>query len=90
MDSEDRFFGALFVGYGLANLWVARDLIGRRQVVRFLLGIFFLGGIARLISIAVAGLPHPFFIAMAGIELLLPPLALWLLSRATTPASPKT
>ena len=32
MDSEDRFFGTLFIGFGLANVWCSRDIVGRGNV----------------------------------------------------------
>ena len=42
--------------------------------------VFFLGGVARLISWAQVGPPIPMFIWLGAIELLLPPL-LWLALR---------
>ena len=76
MDSEDRFYAALFLGFGAALVWVSRDL-GRRGMVFFaLLGVFFLGGIARIISCFAVGPPIPMFVFLGSLELILPPL-LW-------------
>jgi hypothetical protein len=82
MDSEDRFYAAIFLGFGLTLLWCAGSIERRAQVIRFLLALFFLGGCARVISIILVGPPHPFFQAMTALELLVPP-AVWLLLSMT-------
>ena len=64
MDSEDRFYATMFAAYGVALLWCIKDIGRKSQVVYFLALTFFVGGLARLVSIAASGLPHPFFIAM--------------------------
>lgn len=76
MDSEDRFFGTLFVGFGAALAWSSRDPVARAGVFKSLLLVFFLGGVARLISVAMVGLPNGLFIFLGVVELVLPP-ALW-------------
>jgi len=40
--------------------------------VYFLLGTFFVAGLARVVSIVAVGLPDPFFVAMLVLELLVP------------------
>lgn len=87
LDGQDRFFAALFLGYGVAVLWAARDWRGRFDVVRALLAVLFLGGLGRLAAMAASGLPHPFFLAMTAIELALLPLVVWLGTRAGAPAA---
>ena len=72
MDSEDRFYATLFAAYGVALFWCARDLESRSREVYFLALTFFIGGLARLVSIAAVGLPNDFFIAMTILELLIP------------------
>lgn len=81
MDSEDRFYATLFLGFGTTLIWCARDLRQRSRIFGFLLVIFFAGGCARLVSAAMVGLPSPLFIALGALELLLPPL-LWAGHRA--------
>jgi hypothetical protein len=78
VDSWGRFMGASFVGYGLAWLWAARQRPIPARAVRWLAGVFVLGGMGRLLSLAVHGWPQWFQIALAAIELGLPPVFLWL------------
>lgn len=78
VDSWGRFMGAAFVGYGLAWLWSARQRPIPARAVRWLAGVFLLGGLGRLLSLAVHGWPHWFQIALAVIELGLPPVYFWL------------
>src|SRR6476646_2873816 len=69
VDSWGRFMGASFVGYGLAWLWAARQRPIPARVVRWLAGVFLLGGVGQLLSLAVHGWPQWFQIALAVIEL---------------------
>lgn len=78
VDSWGRFMGASFVGYGLAWLWAARQRPIPARAVRWLAGVFLLGGVGRLLSLAVHGWPQWFQIALAVIELSLPPVLFWL------------
>jgi len=78
VDSRERFYNAIFVGYGLAWIWVARGRPMSIVLTRWLAGIFLLGGAGRLLSLAVWGRPHWFQLALAGVEMVLPVLLLWL------------
>lgn len=55
MDSEDRFYAVFFLAYGMALIWCGIDLGSRSKHLQLLMIIFFAGGLARLISMAVAG-----------------------------------
>ncbi|WP_369356878.1 DUF4345 domain-containing protein [Streptomyces sp. cg2] len=78
VDSFGRFMGAIFAGYGLAWLWAARRMPIPAVAVRLLTGVFLLGGLSRVLSIAVAGWPDGFQVVLMAIELGLPPVYFWL------------
>ena len=84
MDSEDRFYATLFLGFGIAMVWCARDLAVRRGVYLALLATFFTGGLARIASAIAVGLPSLLFVLLGSLELILPPL-LWWWHRQTYP-----
>jgi len=72
LDSEDRFYATLFAAYGVALLWCVKDVESKSGFVYFLLGTFFVAGLARVVSIVAVGLPDSFFVAMLVLELLVP------------------
>ncbi|MFF3601487.1 DUF4345 domain-containing protein [Kitasatospora indigofera] len=74
IDSWGRFMGASFAGYGLAWLWAARQRPVPAAAVRLLAGVFLLGGLGRLLSLALDGPPQWFQLVLAALELGLPPL----------------
>lgn len=78
VDSRERFYNAIFLGYGLAWIWAARQSPIPAKAVRALAGIFLLGGIGRLLSLAVHGPPQWFQIPLTVLELVLPPVYFWL------------
>ena len=50
MAGEDRFFAGLFLCYGIALLWCARDVQRKRLYVNLLAAAFFVGGIGRSLA----------------------------------------
>ena len=84
MDSEDRFYATLFLGFGAAHVWAAQDLWARRRVVLVLQAVFFAGGLARIVSWGSVGAPEPLFVFLGSLELLIPPL-LWAALRKQAP-----
>lgn len=72
IDSEDRFFGAIFVGYGLGWLLCASDPVRWRISLWGQSAIFLLGGIARIVSWIEVGRPHELYIWLMAIELAVP------------------
>ncbi|MEU1524616.1 DUF4345 domain-containing protein [Nocardia rhamnosiphila] len=77
-DNQNRFFGAIFAGYGLAWIQAVRRSPLDRSAVRWLAGIMFVGGLARFFSVAAHGWPHGFVIGLTVLELVLPPVCFWL------------
>ncbi len=51
-----------------------RDVQDKRVYVNPLAAVLFVGGIGRLLAVALAGTPHPFYLAMLVVELVLPVL----------------
>lgn len=71
-DGEDRFYAGLFLCYGVALLWCAREVERKRVYITVLAAVFFVGGIGRLVALVTVGVPHPFYVAMLVVELVLP------------------
>ncbi|GAA2652984.1 DUF4345 domain-containing protein [Streptomyces lunalinharesii] len=78
VDSRERFYNAIFIGFGLAWIWAARQAPVPAAAVRLLTAVFLLGGVGRVLSLFVHGWPHWFQVPLAALELLLPPLYFWL------------
>ncbi|CAN5157281.1 hypothetical protein BH11ACT3_BH11ACT3_00130 [soil metagenome] len=81
IDSEYRFVNVFWLAAGVILVWSLFRAAERALITRVALIIAASGGIARLISIAVVGLPHPVFIATIGLELVVVPLVIWWHSR---------
>jgi hypothetical protein len=77
MDSEDRFYATLFLGFGATLIWCGRDLGARGQAFGALLIVFLVGGLARIFSVLAVGMPHPLFQFLGLLELAMPPLLWW-------------
>jgi hypothetical protein len=82
LDSQNRFYGVAFILYGVLLFLCSTNIPKYATVLRCVLGVFFAGGVARLVSIAVHGVPPPLVIVLLVSELLLPPILAWWLSRA--------
>ncbi len=79
LNSQNRFYGVAYGGYGVLLYLCATDLGRYAIVLDSVLLATFAGGLARLVSIATHGTPPPPILALLASELLLPPvLAGWL------------
>lgn len=78
--SHLRYLSGLLLGLGLLAWWCAGDLRPRRRVFAALCGMVVLGGLARLLGLAVDGAPPWPHVAALGMEFGVVP-ALWLWSR---------
>jgi hypothetical protein len=65
----------------LALLWCIAEAERRSRPVYFLAGAFFVGGLARMVSILAVGPPNAFFLAMTALELVLPPFMVLIQAR---------
>ncbi|MDQ8703857.1 DUF4345 domain-containing protein [Streptomyces sp. LHD-70] len=90
VDSRERFYNAIFFGFGLTWLWVARRSPIPANLVRALTAVFLLGGIGRVLSVAVHGMPHWFQIPLTALELGLPLVYFWLASADERAAASRT
>ena len=81
LDSQNRFYGIAFTLYGVLFLICASDLHKYATVLRAVLWVFFAAGLARLVSIAVHGLPSALVLVLLATELILPPVLLVWLSK---------
>jgi len=79
LDSQNRFYGVTFALYGVLCFLCASDIARYAPVLRCMIWVFFAAGCARLVSVAIYGLPPQPVIALLVIELVGPPLlARWL------------
>ncbi len=78
LDTNLRFMSGLWLGLGLAVLWLLPQIERQTVLFRAAWGMIFLGGLGRLLSIAFVGLPPWPFLFFAAIEVLgAPVLLLW-------------
>ena len=82
-ESELRFYAPFWIVYGAVLIVTARDLSHRLRWVPALSGLFFAGGVGRALACLQVGAPHPAFVMLMAIELVLPLifLALWAWAR---------
>ena len=80
LDNVHRFLGGVYFGSGLIGLWAAITIRQQRTLVFLLALAVFLGGIGRLVSICLVGLPQPPALWLGYLipELLLP----WVIAAA--------
>lgn len=74
LDNNLRFYGGIWLALGLAALWVAPRLNKEAALFRAIFGAVFIGGIGRVLSMALAGLPPTEFVAYACVEIIVPPV----------------
>ncbi|GAA5050035.1 DUF4345 domain-containing protein [Nocardia callitridis] len=72
IDSDMRFYAALFAAYGLAVVWCARDVETKATPINLLGLLFFVGGLARLLAWIISGQPNWFYVLMVPVELIIP------------------
>ncbi|MCP2261485.1 protein of unknown function (DUF4345) [Streptoalloteichus tenebrarius] len=78
VDNHYRFFASIWLSLGVVLLWTVPRVESATGPVRGVCAAVFLGGLARLVSVAAVGVPHALLVAFIGIELVIPPvLVLW-------------
>jgi Domain of unknown function (DUF4345) len=78
LDSQIRFLGAIWLGIGIILYWILPSIERQTTLLRLLTGSIFLGGIGRLTSAILVGVPPTQFIGATVLELIgMPLLILW-------------
>lgn len=88
LDGEFRFHAALFLAYGAAAAWCAKDVEGKRRLVDLVALVCFLGGAGRLAAALSVGAPVPEYRGYIAGELLLPVVIAFLNDRVARRADP--
>jgi hypothetical protein len=81
LDSDLRFFGGVWLGLGLTVLATVRSVEKYFALYRVLWLMIFLGGIGRLLSIFIIGLPPIPFIGFTALEIIGAPAFIYWHSR---------
>jgi Domain of unknown function (DUF4345) len=78
LDGNLRFFGGIWFGLGIAMYWLIPKIEKQTSLFRALWSMVFVGGVGRLISMIVLGLPPAPFVGFAILEIVGAPLiVLW-------------
>jgi len=77
LDSNMRFFGGVWLGLGLCVWWLVPRIATQTALFRAAWLMIAVGGVGRLLSIALVGLPLTPFIAFTALEIVGAPLFIW-------------
>ena len=84
LDSNLRFFGGVWLGLGLALLWLVPRIESESALFRVVWGGIFLGGIGRLLSMVMVDLPPLPFVGFTALEVIGAPLFVYWQHRVAT------
>ena len=84
LDSNLRFFGGVWLGLGLALLWLVPRIERESALFRVVWGGIFLCGIGRLLSMVMVGLPPLPFVGFTALEVIGAPLFVYWQHRVAT------
>ncbi len=74
LDSNLRFFAGVWLGLGLAILWLIPKIEQHTLLFRVIWGMIFIGGIGRIVSMLFVGLPPAPFIGFTILEIVGAPI----------------
>lgn len=77
LDTNLRFFSGVWLGLGLAILWLIPSIERQTTLFRAIWGAIFVGGIGRVLSIALAGTPPAPFVFFTLLEIAGAPLFIY-------------
>lgn len=79
LDSQNRFYGAAFLLYGILFVYCARELLRYADILKIAFATMFLAGWVRSLAVLAHGWPTWQVSALWFTEIVLPPIAwLWL------------
>lgn len=87
LDSQLRFLGSMWAGWGVLMIWACRDLRSRGDVFDILSAVLFLGGCGRIASLLIHPGSPSLLIFFAGLEVVVAVAGI-LLRRLTIAAEP--
>jgi hypothetical protein len=77
LDSNLRFFSGVWLALGLTAIWLVPSIETKAGTFRVVWGMMFCGGIGRIISMLLTGIPPALFVFFATIEVAGAPLAIF-------------
>ncbi|OYT93815.1 MAG: hypothetical protein CFE43_00235 [Burkholderiales bacterium PBB3] len=77
LDSNMRFFGGVWLGLGLSVWWLVPRIDQQTALFRAAWLMIALGGLGRLLSVAMVGLPLLPFVGFTVLEIVGAPLFIW-------------
>ena len=77
LDSNMRFFGGVWLGLGLSVWWLVPRIDTQTALFRAAWLMIALGGVGRLVSMALVGLPLLPFVGFTALEIVGAPLFVW-------------
>jgi uncharacterized protein YjeT (DUF2065 family) len=87
LDSNLRFFGGVWLGLGIALLWLIPSIENQSILFRAIWGAIFLGGVGRLSSIVVVGSPPISLIGFTALEIIGAPMFVYWQQRVALASS---
>jgi hypothetical protein len=85
LDSNMRFFAGVWLSLGLSLLWCVPRVDSQGTLFRAVWVMIFIGGVGRLLSLALVGLPPAPFLGFTALEVIGAPLFILWQSRIATP-----
>ncbi len=77
LDSQFRFQSAYYFGLALIIWWMIPNIEKHKGLFRIIIGVIFLGGLARVYSYFTIGAPPSSMLGGMALELLLPLVIVW-------------
>jgi Domain of unknown function (DUF4345) len=87
LDSNLRFYAGIWFGLGLGAFWLIPRIECETNLFRLLWLMIFIGGLGRLVSLSLVGLPFLPFVGFTILEVIGAPLFVWWQSQVARAAA---